>query len=184
MNNKPIIFEGEEYKDRFTALTRITPSFRMRMEFLFCVKTTIESESYTKVVMPVEKTIMHVHIYTIWDKLKSFFRNSQACAVESEKPQVEKLKKRSVEISLSNGTINSGKIPTTYQYNASDEQKNKFIDLLKSTGAVGMFSCTINETKQRALVWMDSDFNINVRPMNFEQIEHFITDSITITVKI
>lgn len=70
--DKPIIYNGEEFKDKFSAITTYKPSLKMRLEFLFCVKTSVEHEVYTKEIMPAEKTICHVHIISIWDFIKAW----------------------------------------------------------------------------------------------------------------
>lgn len=69
---KPIIYNGEEYKDRFTASTPFNPSLKMRLQFLFCTRMTVEHEIYTKEIMPREKTICHVHIQSLWDRIKAW----------------------------------------------------------------------------------------------------------------
>ena len=84
MKSEPIIFEGDEYADVFHATTKIVPSFKMRLEFLFCMRTTIESVSYTKEIMPAEKTITNIHIYTVIDKIKSLFKKKQAGMISKE----------------------------------------------------------------------------------------------------
>lgn len=86
---KPIIYDGIEYKDRFVATTPFKPSLRMRLEFLFCAKMTVEHEVFTMEVMPREKTICHVHIFSIWDKLRAwnFGRTHNGGMVELSKSE-------------------------------------------------------------------------------------------------
>lgn len=73
----PIIYNGEEFKDKFIARTYFTPSLKMRIEFLFCANTTVEHEVFTKEIMPPEKTICHVHIRSVWDQLVGWYRNKK-----------------------------------------------------------------------------------------------------------
>lgn len=86
---KPIIYNGEEYKDRFVASTPFNPSLKMRLNFLFCMGATVEHEVFTKEIMPREKTICHVHIMSIWDKLRGWNSQRKGGFMEltiSEKP--------------------------------------------------------------------------------------------------
>lgn len=69
---QPIIYNGEEYKDRFVATTPIKPSLKMRLEFLFCSSISVEHEVFTKEIMPREKTICHFTILSWWDRLRSW----------------------------------------------------------------------------------------------------------------
>jgi hypothetical protein len=85
MNDK-IIYEGIEYKDKFMAWTTVRPSLRMRLGFLFCASFTFEHESYTKELMPSHRTIMHVHIRSLFDQLKAWYnmrrgRNRMQCTM-------------------------------------------------------------------------------------------------------
>lgn len=64
MNDK-IMYNGEEFADHFVATTKFTPSLKMRLEFLFCSSTNVIHESYTKEVMPLERSLCTVQIIGI-----------------------------------------------------------------------------------------------------------------------
>lgn len=77
MNDKPIIYDGVEYKDRFCAESKFIPSFWMRVAFVFSLRLTVEHEIFLKEIMPAEKTICHVHIFTLTDWFKGLFTKKQ-----------------------------------------------------------------------------------------------------------
>lgn len=87
--NNPIIYNGIEYKDRFVASTPFNPSLKMRLSFLFCARMIVEHEVFTKEIMPPEKTICHVHILSIWDKLRIWNWGRQRMGM-IQVPQTEK----------------------------------------------------------------------------------------------
>lgn len=77
MKNEPILYNGEEFKDKFMTRTNLTPSLKMRLEFLFCGTTYFETETYCKEIMPAEKTICHVNIVPIWRLIKAWFMRNR-----------------------------------------------------------------------------------------------------------
>lgn len=74
---KPIIYNGEEYKDKLIATTKFKPSLRMRLLFLFCTSAAIEHELYTKEIMPAHKAIGTVHIMSVRDSIRSWWWNKK-----------------------------------------------------------------------------------------------------------
>lgn len=86
MRNKPIIYEGQEFKDRLSCTTRFNPSFRMRMAMLFCTGMSIEHEVFTKEVMPDHKAIGHVHVRSIWDNVRWYFNKKKGFMTKNDQP--------------------------------------------------------------------------------------------------
>lgn len=76
MNNK-IIYEGQEYKDKFMTTTNYSPSLWMRIEFLFCANTIFETETYCKEIMPAERTITTFHIIPVWKRIRNWYQGKR-----------------------------------------------------------------------------------------------------------
>lgn len=74
---KPIIYDGQEFKDRLSVTTNFKPSLKMRLVMLFCSKMSIEHEVYTKEIMPDHKAIGHVHVMSIFDSLRGWWWNKK-----------------------------------------------------------------------------------------------------------
>lgn len=83
-----ITYNGEEYKDCLHVTTTYSPSFLMRLEFLFCVSTTVEHKVYAKDIVPQTKAELTVHVRSLIDKIKYYFSRNRGKG-EMVSPQSE-----------------------------------------------------------------------------------------------
>lgn len=70
--NEPIIHDGQEYKDVFYCSTKVRPSLKLRLSILFCTEFRFEHDSWTKEIMPEQKTIGRIHTISMWDRFKAW----------------------------------------------------------------------------------------------------------------